>query len=253
MFKTKKFFILICTLLIAAAAALTLPSSSVLAAEQCGKVTSGWTRSGNYSFKLTKKGKLLYKVGKGKEKVIAGKVTSARYQGSRVAYVQAWNNDGDDNACRTPCRIFDCYKKKTVRKCVLTDKTSMYDGKILGFYNDNIVTTYSLGDALVFINMKKGYSKVKRSGKYISCYAGGEQEGKYLVYIGAGNTLEVMDLTTGKINIISKKGFSAIIYKGTLYYSEVKFSSELIKKQTVNLYTCSISGKGKKLLGSFKL
>ena len=248
--RAKGFYIFVCTLLIAAAAALILPASSAQAADLCGKVNSNWTKAGNYSYKLTKKGKLLYRVGKGKEKVIAGKVAWARYHGSRVAYLLEMSDEG--GFCRTPCRIFDCYKKKTVRKCVLKDKEAAYNRKILGFYNDNLAVTYASGAGVAFVNTKKYTSFMQNTWTKCSP-AGGAQEGKYLVYVDAGGSLEVMDLSTGKVNTISKKGFSVIIHKGKLYYSEVKFGMDSIKKQTVNLYTCSVSGKGKKLLGSFKL
>ena len=221
------------------------------AAADCGPVNAKWVKSGNYSYQLKKNGTLVFKTGKGKEQTIAKKVRSARYHGSRVVYTLGVKDE--DGWCKTPCRIYDCYKKKTVRKAILKDRDLPFENKLLGFYNDNVVTTCSSGAALSFTNMKNGRTKIMQDGKYWKpCYPVGYQEGRYLVYL-ASNALEVMDLYTGKASVISKKGYSVFVHNGMLYYAEAQFKFNTDNKaQTVKICSCTVSGKNKKLLGSFK-
>ena len=97
--------------------------------------------------------------------------------------------------------------------------------------------------------------------------AGAVQQGKYLVYVHRHDapkidTLDVYDMSTGKIKVISKKGYAALVQNNKIYYTEVLREKEHYSKegellydipqQTVKIYSSSLNGSGKKLLGSFK-
>ena len=143
-------------------------------------------------------------------------------------------------------------------------------GKINGFYGDTV--TFYCGSSrycLASVNMKTGTVRCLTAGKAkaggVKC--GTVQNGKYLVYIHRHtdrsiDTLEVYNMSTGKIRVITKKGYAVLVKNNRLYYAEVLREKEHfnrggalkydIPEQTVRVYSSSMAGGGRKLLGSFK-
>ena len=249
-------------LLLAAAIITLLPAIRARAdSPECGAITSKWTKCGSYSYRLTAKGVLSFKNGDGKARTVAKAVQSARYHGTRVAYTLMWKED--ENGTFTPCRIYDCAKKKTVRrynlKCEGDGEVAVVGGKLLAFYNGIVVGTGGQGSFLAAAGPENRISRIiYDKGRLKSVHAGGYQEGKYFVCISFPGRLEVIDLSNGKTKTVSSRGYSFWVHNGTLYYTEARIiqtntEEGILRKQNAAVCSCSLDGSNKKKIGSFKI
>ena len=241
-----------------------LSAARVQAAAKYGPVTASWVKSGNISFQL-KGGRLVYKVGNGKENVVATKVKGARYHGSKAAYLKAYKLTADDRTQRpyvtVPCGIYDCAAGKRVSSATIKSTLGTLSIDALkGFYNDTLVVSRGWGECNNLCLIKPAGGSCKEFGEI--CDDGAVQAGKSLIFIdnmnkdGQGDGpyyLKVLDMTTGRTKVISKKAWSVLVQGAKLIYAEAALNSYggLKKNQTVRIYTCSFNGAGKKQLGSF--